>query len=137
MTLMQWDETMSVGVPELDSQHQTLIKLINETYADIQKHDEHRMATLLDQMREYAVMHFQFEEECMEKHGYPALDSHRELHDAFNDKVDSFQQQLYSKTNFTQVFAFLSRWLTDHIMKEDRKYTAYIPQEKPEGEQAE
>lgn len=134
MALMQWNETMSVGVPELDNQHQTLIGLVNETFEAIQKHDEHLMATLLGRMREYAVMHFRFEEECMEKHGYPGLDGHRELHDTFNGKVDSFQQQLYVTANFSQVFVFLSRWLTNHIMKEDMKYTEYMLQEEEQGE---
>jgi hemerythrin len=136
MTLMLWDETMSVGVPELDSQHQALIALINDAYEAIRKHDEHLMTTLLDQMREYAVMHFHFEEEYMQQNGYPDLASHRELHDGFNDKVDEFQQQLHSRTNFSQVFVFLSRWLTAHIMKEDMRYTKYMAQKAAGGEPA-
>ena len=135
MPLMQWDETMSVGVAELDSQHQTLVDLINEAYEALRKHDEHLLAGLLDQMREYAVMHFHFEEKRMEKAGYPDLEEHRTLHDAFNDKVDSFQQQLYAKTNLSQIFVFLSRWLTNHIMTEDKKYSTYLPHEEPGGEE--
>lgn len=132
MSLMQWDETMSVGARELDRQHQTLIDLINEAYATIQRHDAHLLAGLLDRMREYAAMHFHAEEECMERHGYPDLESHRALHAAFNDQVDQFQQQLFVKTNLSQVFVFLSRWLTNHIMREDMKYKEYMPQEEAE-----
>ena len=132
MTLMEWDETMSVGVRELDNQHRTLIGLINEVYSAVQRHDERLLASLLGQMREYAVMHFHVEEEYMQRHGYPDLESHRALHDDFNDQVDRFQQQLFVKTNLSQVFVFLSRWLTNHIMKEDRKYSAYMPDEEPE-----
>ena len=127
MALMEWDESMSVGVPELDSQHQTLIGLVNEAYEAIRRHDERLLASLVDRMREYAVMHFHYEEECLAKHGYPDLDKHRARHAAFNDQVDAFQKQLFQKTNFSQVFVFLSRWLTDHIMREDMAYKAYMP----------
>ena len=137
MPLMQWDTTMSVGVPKLDNQHQILIDLINEVYEAERLHDEHQMTSLLDQMREYAVMHFLFEEECMEQSGYPDLEAHRALHDAFNDKVDKFQQEIFAKTNFSQIFMFLSRWLTDHIMKEDMKYSAYMPKEEPDTDHGE
>lgn len=132
MPLMNWDETMAVGVRELDDQHRTLIDLINEAYETIQRNDAHLLAELLDRMREYAVMHFHTEEGYMERYGYPDLESHRALHDAFNDQVDTFQQQLFVKTNLSQVFVFLSRWLTNHIMKEDRQYMEYMPQEEPE-----
>lgn len=137
MPLMQWDETMSVGDADLDSQHQALVDLINDAYEAIQKHDEHQMAALLDQMREYATLHFHFEEELMEDAGFPDLEKHRALHDAFNDKVDTFQQDLFDKTNYSQVFVFLSRWLTTHIMKEDMNYTTYLEKKKPDGKKDE
>ncbi len=136
MSLMEWDETMSVGVPELDDQHRSLIALVNEAYLAIRKHDEHLLASLVDRMREYAAMHFRFEEDCMEKHGYPDLDHHRRLHEAFNAQVDDFRRQLFDKTNFSQVFVFLSRWLTDHIMREDMKYREFLPRQEPEGKPA-
>lgn len=136
MPLMQWDETMSVGDPKLDSQHQTLIDLINNAFEAIQRHDEHLLSELIDQMREYAVMHFHFEEDQMERNGYPDLDRHRELHDSFNDQVDKFQQDLFSKTNLSQIFVFLSRWLTTHIMSEDKQYMPFMPKEEA-GEQGE
>lgn len=127
MSLMQWDDTMTVGVEEMDEQHKTLIAMINEAYEAIQRHDEHMLSALIDKMREYAVMHFHAEEELLEQYEFPELEGHRKLHDAFNDKVDEFQQNLFEKTNLSQIFVFLSRWLTSHIMEEDRKYMAFAP----------
>ena len=126
---MKWDATMSVNIPELDSQHQMLITLINNAYEAIQQHDEYLLPNLIDQMRKYAMIHFEFEENLLEKHGYPDLASHKVLHEKFNDQVTEFQHDLFEKTNFSQIFLFLSRWLTNHIMKEDKKYIKYMPKE--------
>jgi len=127
MALMHWDETMSVGVEELDAQHQKLIDLINEAYAAIQKHDEHVMTDLIAKMRDYANLHFSTEEGYLKKYNYPNFEEHKLHHVKFNTDVDEFQKKLYEKTNLSQIFLFLSRWLTKHIMEEDKQYVSYMP----------
>lgn len=126
MALMQWDETMSVGVELLDRQHQRLIALINETYEAIQKHDEKAIGELVVKMREYANMHFAAEEGYMKQYGFPGLEDHKFKHARFNQEVDTFQKEQFAKTNLSQIFVFLSRWLTSHIMDEDKQYMQYV-----------
>ena len=127
MSLMQWSEAMSVGVDELDGQHQQLIQLINEAYEALQMHDEHRMTGLIDKMRDYAVTHFTTEEKYLEKYGFPELNSHKFQHAKFNETVNDFRQKLHSKTNLSKIFVFLSRWLASHIMEDDMQYVPYMP----------
>ena len=129
MPLMNWDETMSVGVKKLDDQHKILIGLINDAYEAIQKHDEHHMTKLIEQMRAYANEHFATEEGLMRKHGYPGIENHIFKHAKFNSEVDEFKKKQFEKTNLSQIFVFLSRWLTTHIMDEDRQYVSYMPKE--------
>lgn len=126
MVLMEWDEMMSVGVEELDSQHRRLIQLINETYEGIQQHDERKVTELITQMREYSKLHFSTEEKFMERYGYPDLEEHKFYHVKFNTDVQAFQRKQYGKTNLSQLFIYLSRWLTSHIMEEDRKFMRYM-----------
>jgi len=133
MALMEWDQSMSVGVEELDEQHQRLIDLLNEAYEAIQKHDEHAMCLLIDKMRDYALMHFSTEEAIMKEHGFPGIEEHKFQHAKFNRDVDDFKKKQFEKTNFSQIFVFLSRWLTAHIMDEDKKYIPYMP--KPEAKE--
>lgn len=130
MALINWDESMSVSVNEIDDQHKELISLINHAYEAIQKHDEHMMTELIDDMRAYANMHFSFEEKLMKAHNYPELEHHKFKHAKFKQEVDSFKKNQFQKTNLSQIFVFLSRWLTTHIMDEDMKYVSYIPKEK-------
>jgi hemerythrin-like metal-binding protein len=133
MALMQWDETMSVGVAELDDQHKTLIELINVVYEAIQRHDEPRLGCLVDQMAEYGRVHFATEEQHMRNHGFPDVEAHRFQHAKFNISVADFRKKLYGKTNLSQVFVFLSRWLVAHIMDEDMRYTAFIASREESG----
>jgi len=122
---------MSVGVDELDAQHQKLIALINEAYEAIQKHDEHQITDLITKMRNYANKHFKTEEGYMKEYKYPNFEEHKFHHVKFNNDVDTFQKKQFEKTNLSQIFVFLSRWLTTHIMEEDKKYISYMP--KPEA----
>lgn len=126
MSLMQWDETMSVGSDELDEQHLELITLINDTFEAIQRGDENCLR-VLDHMRGYADIHFETEESVMSSCAFPELDAHLEMHARFREKTLDFQDRLQSETNLAEVFIFLSRWLTNHIMVEDRKLRPYLP----------
>ncbi|QJB54947.1 bacteriohemerythrin [Pseudodesulfovibrio sp. zrk46] len=130
MTLMEWDESMAVGVEELDEQHRILIDLLNAAYEAVQRHDEHRMGELLDKMQDYAITHFATEEKMMAECGVPDLQAHKFQHAKFNNEVLEFKKKQFEKTNLSQIFVFLSRWLTSHIMDQDKKYIPYMP--KPE-----
>jgi hemerythrin len=133
MTLIQWDDAMSVGMNELDGQHRELIDLINDAYEAIQRHDEPRMVSLVGKMRDYSVVHFQAEESVLRSLNYPDLEAHARQHQAFTDKVDEFRRDMLIKANLSQVFIFLSRWLTNHIMHEDRKFIPWLPETEDEG----
>ncbi|MGE4421054.1 MAG: bacteriohemerythrin [Pseudodesulfovibrio sp.] len=133
MPLIQWDETMSVGMDELDDQHRELIDLINEAFDAIQRHDEPLMASLIDKMLDYSKVHFQAEEAVLRSRNYPDSEVHADQHRTFTDKVDDFRRDMFVKTNLSQIFIFLSRWLTNHIMHEDRKFIPWLPETDDEG----
>lgn len=72
-------------------------------------------------------MHFHVKEAYMKRHGYPGLAGHRAVHRDFVKEAERFRRQLNAGGNLSEVFLFLSRRLIDHIMKEDRRYMAYLP----------
>jgi hemerythrin len=123
MTLMQWDEGMSVGVEELDAQHKTLIDLINQTYEAIQKQDGSRIGPLVDQMAAYGKTHFATEERYMRDSGFAGIQEHRFQHAKFNSTVEDFRRMLDDRTDLARIFVFLSQWLAAHIMDEDMRYS--------------
>lgn len=129
MALIQWDDSMSVGMEELDEQHRQLIDLINEAYTAVQRHDEHKMDALIAKMGDYARLHFSTEETYLEQSGFPHLEAHQIQHHKFIVDVDEFRRHRFQKTNLSQIFVYLSRWLTTHIMEEDRKFSVYLTNE--------
>ncbi|QGY40617.1 bacteriohemerythrin [Pseudodesulfovibrio cashew] len=135
MPLMEWDESMAVHVDELDDQHRQLIALINEAYDAVRRHDEHKRAELVDKMARYARLHFATEEGYLMRYGYPEIEAHKALHAKFNADVDEFRRKMLEKTNLSQIFVFLSRWLITHIMDEDRKYSMFMPKEESHAEE--
>ncbi len=45
MSLMEWNEKLSVGVPSIDEQHKKLVAMLNELYDAMQaKHDQDALA---------------------------------------------------------------------------------------------
>lgn len=131
MALMEWDETMSVGVEELDAQHQQLIILINEAYEATQEHDDDVLTSLITKMQDYAKLHFATEEGYLKKYKFPDVEGHKFHHAKFNTDVATFKKKQFERTNLSQIFIYLSRWLTSHILDEDKQYVPYMP--KPEA----
>jgi hemerythrin-like metal-binding protein len=76
MEPVQWSEKFSVGVRELDQQHQQLIKMLNRLISiqgTTNTHSETVSDTLMAMTR-YAQVHFKAEESLMEANGYPGLE---------------------------------------------------------------
>jgi hypothetical protein len=62
MVQLEWDDYMSVGVPEIDEQHRNLIAAINRLYEVVMKGDLREMHSArqkaLDDLDEYVRHHF-------------------------------------------------------------------------------
>ena len=129
MALITWNDTLSVGVPELDEQHKKLIKMINDL------HDAMRggkgnaaMGTILDGLISYTGYHFTAEEGMMKAAGYQDLDAHKKVHDSFTNKVADLKENFNNgKTTLSvETMKFLSDWLTSHIKGTDKQYMAVL-----------
>ncbi|MGC8720293.1 MAG: hemerythrin domain-containing protein, partial [Thermodesulforhabdaceae bacterium] len=59
MPLIRWDESLSVGIAEIDDQHKRLVNMINELYdAMLQKKGKAVLSQIIKEMAEYAAVHF-------------------------------------------------------------------------------
>lgn len=125
-----WSERMSVGVPLLDSDHKTLIGLINHLQRSIGDDEEYAsVGSVLQALDEYAAHHFAREEKMMEACRYPLLPQHHGTHASFADKVAAFKAR-YTEDK-TSVRArdclnFLNSWLIDHICTTDMNYRSWM-----------
>lgn len=127
MAIIKWTESLSVGVAEIDEQHQNLINLINSLHdAMLKRQGKEVLADILDKLAAYTVYHFSTEEKFMEQCNYQGLYYHKKEHEKFVDKIDSFIRDYQAdKLGLTiELMAFLKDWISNHILVTDKKYAA-------------
>lgn len=72
MSFVEWSEELSVGIPQVDGEHQNLVKCLNLLDEAIKKGKGTRiMGEILSQLVEYTVIHFESEEKLMRDSEYP------------------------------------------------------------------
>ena len=126
MPRLEWNDSFSVKVPEIDEQHHRWIDLINKLHdAIMDKNISHRMTDkILSEMIDYTGFHFAFEEDYMKKTNYPDLKKHHYQHEFFTKNiVKKLQEERAGGLVMnTEVMKLMINWLQDHILHEDMKY---------------
>lgn len=129
MDAIEWNDSYSVGIAELDEQHKKLFRIINTMFeADDLSVNSQTVTDLLTEMVEYASAHFDAEEKYMSEHEYPDLANHIRAHETFRKKVDELRsaRMAENKDMPSDMIRFLYEWLVNHIMFGDKKYAPYI-----------
>ena len=126
--MLQWKEEYEVGVAEIDEQHQKLIDIANRVYElmrnelALDKYDQ--IVEILQELKEYTVYHFHFEEGLMQKAKYKKRFSHKILHQNFLAQVEAVDLSAVDENQeayLIQIMDFIANWLIDHIVGEDKK----------------
>ncbi len=129
MAFMAWNDNLSVGILQLDTQHKNLVNMINNLYEAMSAgKGKDIIPKILKDMSAYAVTHFSTEEKLMQQYGYPEYESHKREHELFVKKIQEFNSEI-AKGNFTitlNVANFLKNWLTNHIQITDKKYGPFL-----------
>lgn len=128
--MIAWDESLAVGVTEIDEQHQAIIRLINDLADRQEEADEAATAKALAFLRAYLHDHFDLETELMLDLGYPELEAHRQQHELFANHVIFFEIEkefgVVSEQMLTDILAFLREWFISHITKEDKALGEFV-----------
>jgi len=129
MALIQWNNAMSVGVTEIDTQHKRLITMINELSDAMRDHKaKDVIGNIVDSMLSYTASHFTLEEKYFDQFRYPDTVIHKKEHADFVKKVTAFRED-YVKGRLglsVEILYFLSDWLKNHIQGSDRKYAPFF-----------
>lgn len=133
MIFLTWKDEYLTNISELDIQHQKLVALINNFYADLlkyQNNDQKKELIIqtLNELVDYSCYHFEAEENLMQKYEYPGYAHHKEEHERFKTQVTQFMKE-QNETKHVAPFpivVFLRDWLTAHIMKTDKQYGPYL-----------
>ncbi len=122
-----WSSELEIGIPVIDAQHQRIVEYIN-TLAHVQKSKSQKeLLSLLDELVDYTLSHFAFEESLMEEAGYPFTNAHKKVHQLFAKRVVSFQQRAKVGENITEeLMHVLKAWLVNHIKRDDHDYSDVV-----------
>jgi hemerythrin len=129
MPIISWNDNFSVGIKEIDAQHQCLIELVNKLHDSMKAGKGNAvLGPVLEDLLKYTQFHFSTEEKYFRKYGYPEYLQHKQQHD------DLTQKALELKSNFEkgkltisiEVMNFLKDWLSSHILGVDKKFGPFL-----------
>ena len=127
--LVEWNDSLSVGIQEIDEQHKVLVDLLNEmNRAIINRQGTQVTGAILQRLAHYTKVHFAVEESLMRILGYPDYEAHKARHDTLIDQMNELQTKLASgkpSTTF-ELMHFLKVWLTKHIQESDNEYSDFF-----------
>ncbi|MGK9367336.1 bacteriohemerythrin [Melioribacter sp. Ez-97] len=129
MSLINWNDTYSVRVKVLDSQHKKLVDTINLLYDAMKQGKSNEvLAKIIYDLIGYTKTHFKSEEDLFEKYNYPNKLSHKKEHDDFVNSVGKFYEDFQNNRAglSLEIMNFLTNWLTKHIKGSDKAYSKFI-----------
>ncbi len=129
VSYFEWSDAMSVHHAEIDSQHKRLIEMINSLHDAIvtrKSRDVHE--SIIKEMVQYTLTHFQTEEQYMQKINYPFLPNHKGEHEKFTVKALELQTRVENSGFILplETLNFLRDWLKHHILGTDKKYSVFM-----------
>lgn len=124
-----WNDSYSVGIKEIDQQHKKLVEMINQLIdaSGVSVRSE-TVSDTLTGMTNYAMYHFQTEEDLMREYEYPQYDAHHLAHMGFIRKTAEMAAAAIEleQTVPVELLSFLKDWLINHILKSDMQYKDFF-----------
>lgn len=123
--MIEWQESLSVGVPVIDDDHKALIALLNQYLEAIESKKLLEILSIFRALEKYTHEHFAREEDLMAQCGYPKLKEHIKGHEAMCDTLHDFIDEILFGADAekeAEIKDFLITWLPKHIMGEDFQY---------------
>jgi hemerythrin len=129
LPVLEWNESLSVGIPSIDDQHKKLVGMLNSLKdAGVAGSGNQVLGKILGGLAEYTVHHFGTEEAHMTEHRYPDLANHKKAHDVLVAQVSKFGTEFAAGRAklSADLFKFLCTWLNGHIRGTDRLFGPYL-----------
>ena len=131
MDKIEWNNSLSVGVDQIDEQHKMLIQKIADLAEAVNKtQGADKILSTLGFMMEYTDFHFAAEEKVMKEHDYPGMDYHLRQHAQFIQMVknleEDFEEEGVTRALSTSINTYLVNWLVNHIQKVDVEFGEFL-----------
>lgn len=122
------DDEFIVGVPEIDAQHERLVRLVNQLNIDILGDPD--SASIPKQFEELIActnLHFETEHHLMAQSKYPGMAKHDMEHESLLETVMHMAKPPY-KDKSLLILQTIKDWLIQHIHVADKELGEYLRQ---------
>jgi hemerythrin len=128
MTKFVWTEQFNLGIEVIDEQHRKIMEYVNQLQDSRARGKPRKeIGKLIDQLVEYIIFHFGFEENLQEKVGYPYLNPHQKTHALIARQISDYKARFDKGEDFpANVDGMLSSWLFDHVKHDDADFVGSV-----------
>lgn len=129
MSYLEWSDSFSVKVKEIDDQHKKLIGMINKLHdAMLANRGREVQEEIIFEMLEYVSYHFTTEEKYMSSFAYPDYEAHKREHLEFAAEVADLKARIDRGALMLSIMplSLLRDWLQNHILVTDMKYSEFL-----------
>jgi hemerythrin len=132
--MIQWDKQYELGIESIDNQHKHLIEitstLSNLLTSAVEGQDIYDdMLAIIEQLSQYTVFHFKYEEALFEKHGYVDQAQHKIEHNKLISEIEAIDLKTIDEDQITygkKLLRFLISWVFKHISGSDFLYRDHL-----------
>ena len=134
--MYEFKEEFRTGIEEIDREHEKLFEIANRIYRTLMddfipdKYDY--ILEIINELKEYAAVHFHNEEAYMIKVGYKKLFSQKIAHNKFVEKIGEYDLDFIDENQkevILDMMEFVGDWLVKHIMESDKDIGDFVAQE--------
>jgi hemerythrin-like metal-binding protein len=130
-----WRTDLATGIREVDHQHRELLVRIATLEGAARAGDLTQAEEALDYLTRYAAEHFATEERIMRELGYPQLEPHRALHEAFSARLTERKEAHGRERSPVALLVDLARWmeawLSEHVLGADAELARFCRTRRP------
>lgn len=129
MTITRWDQHLRIGIPEIDKQHEEIIKSINHLHDVVKVRNKRSIIKAYDALVYCIFQNLDYEEQIMNKCNYCDCKLHRKFHDEFMKFVFDMYEKIKYATDIRVVINIIPlvlSWVFDHILIDDKHAFAEI-----------
>ena len=122
-----WKPEYNLGLPIIDEQHRGVVTIINSLqFGILHNYVSEMLLPIVEMIFDYTKIHFQIEEDFLEKLKFPNIVKHKELHVELIAKLKKTGKRSLLERDPNQFLDFLKEWWIGHICNEDQLYRDYI-----------
>ncbi len=109
---MNWKHEYSVGVPEIDKEHQLLVRCVTDIENDLLSGEHfNKSHAAIGRLVFFLRIHFSTEEALMRKLNYPHIESHAKEHQDLLADMQNIEKQTLGAPVTARIVDLLREWL--------------------------